>query len=119
MRKLSLFILILSSCSSPKLEEQNSNLEKLENYSKSFTPLYGKYENKIAGFYKYFIFKEHNVVIVEMPDKPITTSYILNGNTVKIKIDNYELIYKIKDNKTIVGTDSIHDTYIKLNSLVK
>ncbi len=92
---ISIFILvILFSCS--------NNLE-------------GNYINQDNGLYQSIDFKGKTSVVVTdgIIGQPFATSYEMDGKIIRIKTDKSDLMFTIKDSKTIVGEGFAEGTYVK------
>ena len=105
-----------------KLKKENAELKteldsiktifKKEDEKKKF---FGEYQNIKRGLYKSFDFKgETSVVITDgIIGFPFATSYIRDGQILRISTDKSDLMLTIKDDKTLVGEGFAEGTYKK------
>ncbi len=77
--------------------------------------LFGEYVNTGKGFYKSFDFKgESSVVITDgIFGMPFATSYVKDGQLLRMRTDKSDLMLTIKDSKTLIGEGFSDGTYIK------
>lgn len=87
-----------------------------KNY-RSYANLQGTYVSKNNALYKKLIFRgKKTVTIVDaIFGFPFATSYELDENYIRVRTDQSDLLFEIKDNKTLVGEGWAAGTYVKSN----
>ncbi|MGZ7119580.1 MAG: hypothetical protein ACXVH2_07720 [Methanobacterium sp.] len=105
-----LCVLIFSGCNSELPKEKNVS-------SNAKNHLLGQYASKTNGIYRSFTFKGENSVFVDFIEAPFTTSYGIEGDTVRILTDKNELLLKVKDDNTLIEEGG--GVYLKTDSLPK
>lgn len=87
------------------------------NNYKTYANLQGTYVSKNNSFYKKLIFRgKKTVTIVDaIFGFPFATSYELDENYIRIRTDQSDLLFEIKDSKTLIGEGFATGTYVKSN----
>ena len=82
---------------------------------KNYAHLQGTYVSKDCAFYKKLIFKgKRTVTIIDaFFGFPFATSYELDEDLVKIKTDQSDLLFEIKDSQTLIGEGFAKGTFTK------
>ena len=123
--QLILIALLLYGCNNDKeknLSEENESLKKQLDSIKRINSikiedkkLSGVYKNQEKGIYKSFDFKgETSVVITDgIIGLPYATSYVKDGDIIRIKTDKSDLLLTIIDNSTLKGEAFAIGNYIK------
>ncbi len=122
------FLIIIASLTSchneelEKLKKENSTIKaeldslktifKKEEEKKNF---YGEYINSKKGLYKSFNFKgETSVIITDgIFGIPFATSYVRDGQILRVQTDKSDLMLTIIDSKTLTGDGFAAGTYSK------
>lgn len=84
---------------------------------KNYAHLQGTYVSKDCTLYKKLIFKgKRTVTIIDaIFGFPFATSYELDEDLVKIRTDQSDLLFEIKDSQTLIGEGFASGTFIKAN----
>ena len=79
------------------------------------TTLNGNFVNQKKGIYKSIEIKGNTSVVVTdgLMGIPFATSYVRDGEIIRIKTDKSDLMFTIKNNNTLVGEGFAEGTYIK------
>ena len=82
---------------------------------KRYAHLQGTYVSDDCAFYKKLIFKgKRTVTIIDaIFGFPFATSYELDEDLVKIRTDQSDLLFEIKDSQTLIGEGFAEGTFIK------
>lgn len=75
----------------------------------------GTYTNTKKGFYKSINFKSATTVIITdgIIGHEYATSYVIDGEIIRLKTDKSDLLFTVKDSKTLVGEGFAKGTYLK------
>jgi hypothetical protein len=87
------FVLSLSACGNQALE--------------------GEYKNQGSGVYSAVEFKGKSTAVVKAMGMTFPTSYERDGRLVRLKTDKSDLLFTIKDDKTLVGQGFAEGVYKK------
>ena len=84
---------------------------------KNYAFLQGTYESKDCVFYEKLIFRgKKTVTIIDaIFGSPFSTSYELDEDIVKVRTDRGDLLFNIKDSKTLIGEGFAGGTFIRVN----
>jgi hypothetical protein len=87
------FVLALAACGNQTLE--------------------GEYKNQSNGIYSAVEFKGKSTAVVKGMGMTFPTSYERDGQLIKLKTDKSDLLFTIKDEKTLVGEGYAEGVYKK------
>lgn len=84
---------------------------------KNYSYLQGTYFSKDCAFYKKLIFKGRKTVTIidAIFGFSFTSSYELDENLVRIKTDKSDLLFEIKDSRTLIGEGFAEGTFNKID----
>ncbi|MBP8114446.1 MAG: hypothetical protein KAY50_03755 [Chitinophagaceae bacterium] len=68
------------------------------------------------GIYSTLIFKGKNTVVIKSFQLEFATSYEMDGDYIKIKTESTDLLFKVKDNNTLIGEGFASGVYKKVTS---
>jgi hypothetical protein len=107
MKKIIFIALICSGCAA-EVKENNSIAEGSAE-AKTYMPFYGKYVHNEAGMLRSFLFKENNVVEVEVvPGTFETSSYKTEGDHIKVVMEGGTTMdFTIKNDKELISGHGI------------
>ena len=82
---------------------------------KTYASLQGIYVSKNCAFYRKLIFrgKKTATIVDAFWGMRFTSSYEVDDNYVRVKTDKSDLLFEIKDNKTLVGEGFVKGTFTK------
>ena len=75
--------------------------------------LEGEYKNQGNGIYSAIEFKGKSTAVVKSMGMTFPTSYDLDGKLIRLKTDKSDLLFTIKDDKTLVGQGFAEGVYKK------
>ena len=75
--------------------------------------LEGEYKNQGNGIYSAVEFKGKTTAVVKSMGMTFPTSYERDGQLIKLKTDKSDLLFTIKDHKTLVGEGFAEGIYKK------
>lgn len=75
--------------------------------------LEGEYKNQGNGIYSAVEFKGKSTVVVKGMGMTFPTSYERDGQLVRLKTDKSDLLFTVKDDKTLVGEGFAEGVYKK------
>ena len=87
------FAIVLSACGNQALE--------------------GEYKNQGSGIYSTIEFKGKSTVVIKSLGMSFPTSYERDGDLIRVKSDVSNLLFTIKDSKTLVGEGFAEGVYKK------
>lgn len=94
-------------------EDSQDDQATTDNSNGSGSPM-GLYKNEKGGIYNSFEFKgESTVVIGTILGIPYTSSYVKDGNLLRIRTDKSDLLLTIKDDNTLIGEGFAKGEYKK------
>ena len=73
----------------------------------------GEYKNQGNGIYSAVEFKGKSTAVVKGMGMTFPTSYELDGKLIRLKTDKSDLLFTIKDDKTLVGEGFAEGVYKK------
>lgn len=82
---------------------------------RTYASLQGTYVSKNCAFYRKLIFrgKKTATIVDAFWGMRFTSSYEVDENYVRVKSDKSDLLFEIKDNKTLIGEGFAKGTFIK------
>lgn len=75
--------------------------------------LEGEYKNQGNGIYSAVEFKGKSTAVVKSMGMTFSTSYDRDGKLVRLKTDKSDLLFTVKDSKTLVGEGFADGVYKK------
>ena len=75
--------------------------------------LEGEYKNQGNGIYSAVEFKGKSTAVVKSMGMTFPTSYEKDGQVIRLKTDKSDLLFTIKDSKTLVGEGFAEGVYKK------
>ena len=98
-----------------RLTKQLDSIKQVNAKEEAEKKFFGEYINQKKGLYKSFDFKgESSVVITDgIIGLPYATSYVKDGDIIRIKTDKSDLLVTITDSNTLTGEGFADGIYIK------
>ena len=75
--------------------------------------LEGEYKVQGSGIYSALEFKGKTTVVIKSMGMSFPSSYVQDGNLIRVKTDKTDLLFTIKDGKTLVGDGFAEGVYKK------
>ncbi len=75
--------------------------------------LEGEYKIQGNGIYSALEFKGKTTVVIKSMGMSFPSSYVQDGNLIRVKTDKTDLLFTIKDGKTLVGDGLSEGVYKK------
>ena len=75
--------------------------------------LEGEYKNQGNGIYSALEFKGKATVVIKSMGKSFPSGYVQDGNLIRVKTDKTDLLFTVKDSKTLAGDGFAEGVYKK------